>query len=303
MSHLAINTHNEIVLATEAKDGFLRDGILEAPYRCVFCDVAVEPRAYSRDDFTTEAHFRISKSPHQLGCPYGSLGSWSGSKRYATRTLFGEKLFLPDELIAKRTTSLGTVGGSGGPGGAAGGFVDVPTRTSTYKYLLGSGNHAATSVLARVVEAWLVARKICYKHADKKQHPSPHVFVGDKLKQYELKLFGAHHNYSNAFHKFVSSWSGSAVHYGYAKVNKIAGEFELVPTDLDKKTQAPFVGKVSVDANVFVPNQMTTQLVSQLNEAASGQRVIHWFGYGSLPGAAGVHLQISDSSLLYLRNM
>lgn len=300
MSHLAINAHNEIVLATEVKDDFLRDGTLEAPYRCVFCDVAVEPRAYSRDDYATEAHFKISKSPHQPGCPYGSAGSWSGSTRSATRTLFGEELFLPNELIAKRTVSLGAVGG---PGGSAGGFIDVATRTGTYQHLLGSGSHAATSVLARVVEAWIAARRICYKQAAKKQHPSPHVFVGEKLTKYELKLFGAHSNYSTAFHKFVSSWSSSAVHYGLAKVDKTPGGFELVPIDIDKKTKAPFARRVSVDANVFVPNQMTTQLVSQLDEAVSGQRVIHWFGYGSLPDSVEVHLQISDSSLLYLRNM
>lgn len=60
MSHLAFNAANEAVLATEVKDRFMLTGNLEAPYRCVFCDVKVEPRAYSHDDFVTEAHFRVA---------------------------------------------------------------------------------------------------------------------------------------------------------------------------------------------------------------------------------------------------
>lgn len=306
MSHLAINAHNEVVLATEVKDQFLRTGLLDTPFRCVFCDVAVAPRSYARADHETEAYFKVQDALHDPGCPYSSGGSWAGSNRHATRTIFDNELYLPSELIARRTASLGTVGGPGGPHGGI--HVDVPARTKTYGHLLGASGHAATSLLARVVEAWIAARAVCFKEARKKginDVGAQMKFVSSKLKRYSLSLFSLELDYNRAFHKFVSSWTGAAIHYGLAKVQRTPSGFMLIPMDIDSKTKAAFAGRVTVLSDVFLPNQMSTELVADLDDAATRERVIHWFGYGELGMKQGTanHLEIADSSLLYLRSL
>ena len=305
MSHLAIDARDEIVLATEVKDGYLLNETLDSPYRCVFCDIAVRPHAYQRDDYRTEAYFKIIRDKHLSGCPYGSTGDWSGSNRSATRTIFDEKLFLPHELIAARAASLGTVSGPGGPGIPGALVVDISKRIRDHGHLLKSGGFAATSLLERVVEAWKAARAICYKKANETKAANPHIFVRNKLKQYDLTLFGAKLNYSRAFHNFTSPWSGPGVHHGRAKVYRTANGFELSPTDVVtiEGAEVAYPGKVSVTSQVFLSNKMSAQLVAQLNDAATMQLVVHWFGYGTLPTDSPAHLQISDSALLYIRDM
>lgn len=307
MSEEAFDCHGESITAIEARELWLRTGVYNEPFRCIFCDIDLLGKAIAGLEFSVSPHFSRGSLFHADWCPDGPLKTTQYRRKSPRTKIYENLVFLPTKLVERRPARVKLTRAL--PSGDA--DKDRIERLGNYGRLATIDNHATTTLVATAAEAWLIARRVLFDYANNKRTPKllgadAFNFVNANLKDFPLNLYGVQRNYSSAFHAFKSSWSGAAVHYEKGVVERSGATFLLRSGTSSAKSKQPFEGCVQIRTDLMPANAATDRLVIELSDSSDNQKEVQWFAYGELAiqtrdDKVIGNMEVTDSAHFYIR--